>query len=222
MPTFRYTRAGSGATSVSYGVLLTIPAWMKKSGIVISGTMTGTVSSSAEGWTISGSLKLDRKLNGGTETNIKTNTKTGTQGQTFSQSTTFSWTVDLSSATKLGFKFTGSRTVSHTNGSIGPTSFNPTGSYSLTLNIQVPDFSTESKITADLVNLLADAFSVSTSADTDSAIVRAPYNALATAVGASSFNSSRPLATDLEALITAANGQTAFAKSWDSTSSSNY
>ena len=221
--TYTYTREYVGMTSSNatmYGIVTTIPAAFKKAGVTISGTISSSTSNSAVGWRVAVEGTLRYKVNGGTQQDLKYITDSKTGGS-LNVSGTFSITLDMTNVTKIGFNYAAAITKAHT-GSSGPSSFSPSFTHRMVINFSLPsDIATETIITANKVNEIAGVVGANTSASVGSVIKVAQYNALATAVGSSAFDSTKPLAANMTTLLSAVNSAS-IAKSWDSTDAGDY
>ena len=211
-PKYKYSlTAYATRVTTQYGIIKTFSAPMKTS-VKITGTLQAqSTGGSTTGHTISISTELKYKLNGGTAVSLRAGSNTAYAANT--GLLTFEVTLNLSSATKLAFQLTGQATTTG-SGTVK-------ASYEAFINIEVAAIGPEEKITAALLNNMIDVVGAGTKVSAGSVIKVANYNTLATAVGASAFDTTKPLATNLSALATKINSKT-FSKSWDSTSSSDW
>lgn len=222
MPIFKYSRSFTGATN-AYGILTSIPDYMKKSSVTLNLEVQIVCNSSAAGWRTSAGFSFKRKISGGTESVLATDSTTSSTGGTINYTSTYSTTMDLSSATKLGFLLTTTKSQTHTDTSIGPSSFSPTVTFYWIVKLTTPSYSAndETVISADLANELVGVLGTSSKATKNSVIKIAPYSALATAAGSAAFDTTNPKKANLTSLLTAVNANE-ITKSYDSTSSSDY
>ena len=199
--TYSYSYTATVRTNEAhiYNIILDVPSQIKKS-MTVSGSVKITITSGSVNTFRTG---IYYKLSGGTDTLLK--------DRTTSSSYTFSKSMNLSGKTKIGF---------HVVWWSDDVTFTGTVKFTANFPIASANVANETKITAAKIGEIAGVLGVSQSASAGSKIAVAKYNALATAAGASSFNSTKPLSDNMTALLEKVNGTVS--KSFDSHSSADY